>query len=1371
MKKKYLLIIVLIAACMLLSAGVTAGRPEYASAATVFSGKGTAESPYLITSLADMKLLSSLCSGENASAYLSAHYKLTKDVDMGGVVSEESGRTVWGGEAFTPIASFGGTKYQEGGSGFSGVFDGNGKKLTNLYVYSVNNYVGLFGVIDGGTVRNLVIETGCVSGKQFVGGIAGAVYGKGTITDGINGAMVYASSSHSGGIAGYVAGTSVSSRASVVRCINMGGVSSTGSYVGGIVGANEGRVYECFNIGGVAGGSVRGAVAGSNGVEKAEPCASLERVYYNKDTLVLDNNETLAPGSVCGASKVQCEDNKLTTSKMVTLYGESKPLGMTLSSSGWTFRTPSSKDSTLHYYPVPATLSYTISVEVLPGVFTVSFDLNGADGTPPASQTVREGEYASRPSDPVRSGYEFVHWATDTKEGSSAFGFTENKITDDLVLYAIWVFKDPKVSVDVSVTNGRTAKTAIYGDVVTLTANVRHGAEKVEFEWYRQGETGVVISKSATLKLTDVLQSGVYYCKVRVSDAGNTKIAYTDKVEVRISKAIDPSYSVPEVEPVTYREGLKLGDIELPEGYSWQKPDTLLNATGSAGRLFAFTFVPSDKNNYEIVQGDKIKVVVNKATYEGKTHEPITGVVYRYGLKLGDIALDADFKWVNPDTLVFAGYDQVFDAYYNAAPDNYEDFTLTISISVGKATPVVVPNTSKVNLYENTNPDKVILPTLEGSTPGECRLAEGQTLKVGVTSSYEWIFTPEDADNYVGISGTVELYVSAIRLDSIKVSKKPVKMNYTAFEEVNTEGMEIVRCFNSGDVEVVPESEYVISYVGNPKDCHYFLCNNIFGNTSQRSIRVTLLDNSDFSCDVEGFVVEKARFDLESVAHPEINLTYSPLLSFMSISGRLKENYELVDRPESLNAGYGQEFNIVYNSDEKNYYDAELVVIVNIDKAEFSDAVKNHAASVHGVLTATYKAGMTLGDIPLNDSFFWSEKDTLIKAGKKAYKAYFNSDERNYNDYELEITVSVARAVFELGEFEFDDAEFAYDGKEHGIFVVFASGAAPEGVSVTYTGNNVSRAGSYTVTAVFELTEPENYEPIKSRTAVMIIHKRDITVDFNPNFDGSFISGENGIIDTEIEGLLDGDNVTVRLKIIDEAGNILAEGDNCIERVFSAGRYTIIAEIVDDNYKIKAVTEMPFTVKTASVTSKKGDPPQVVILSTNGFDPNAVLNCGNVDISAIAKQLNASIFSQIGDFEVRQMFNIELYDDRNLDKIELKDSVQIKIRIPDELLEEDIELNIVYVREIEGENGEKQYIPVNMNARREGGYLVFDTDHLSNYAIVASFSDNPGPTPPPSDDDPVNPNNPVSGLGWQIIIIVGVLSGVVAVAIVILRRK
>lgn len=39
MKKKYLLIIVLIAACMLLSAGVTAGRPEYASAATVFRGK------------------------------------------------------------------------------------------------------------------------------------------------------------------------------------------------------------------------------------------------------------------------------------------------------------------------------------------------------------------------------------------------------------------------------------------------------------------------------------------------------------------------------------------------------------------------------------------------------------------------------------------------------------------------------------------------------------------------------------------------------------------------------------------------------------------------------------------------------------------------------------------------------------------------------------------------------------------------------------------------------------------------------------------------------------------------------------------------------------------------------------------------------------------------------------------------------------------------------------------------------------------------------------------------------------------------------------------------------------------------------------
>lgn len=1370
MKKKYFLIILLILALALPVASVAGGADGKVCFAEGFSsGQGTASSPYLISSPDDMKLLSSLCSGSQSEHYLSAYYKLTKDIDMGGTVTIEDGREIWSGQSFTPIAAFEGVKYNVGGTGFKGVFDGNGKKITNLYINATNNYIGLFGVVDGGTVKNLILESGSVAGKQVVGGIVGALYGSGTISDCVNGASVYASSSYAGGITGYIAGTAQST-ALVTRCINKGGVSSD-KIVGGIAGANEGRIYECFNIGGISGISVRGAIVGANGVEQNVFYATISRTYYNKDTLVLGGASKLAPTSSYGSSKVQCEDNKLSASKMVTLYGESSPLGMELDSSYWIFNKPSNSSSSIHYYPIPKALSgYKISVEVLPGVFTVQFDLNGATCEVPADQSVREGEYVTRPKDPERAGYEFLHWATSASGDAKAFDFENTKVYDDITLYAIWVFKDPKVSVETKVTNGRTATTAVYGDTVTLTVVVNHGAQGIEYEWYKQGQTGVVISRKSTLTLTKVKDSGVYYCRVRVFDTNNQRYAYSESTEVRIAKAVDPSYSIPEVQAVTYKKGLKLGDIELPSGYSWQKPDTLLNATGSAGKLFAFTFVPEDQDNYQTIGVDKIKVVVNKATYENKTHTPLSGIVYKYGLRLSDIGLDADFSWKDPSTLVFAGQNQVFEAYYNAEPDNYEDFELTVTVSVDKAVPLVELDISNVNLYENTNPDKVIIPLVEGSTPGVCRLKEGQTLKVGALSSYEWKFVPSDADNYTELEGTVELFVQQMILDSIAINKKPLKMSYTAFEELNPEGMEVVRRFNSGDEEVVSESEYFITYIGNPFGERYFLCNNSIGNTNTRSIRITLIDNSDFSCEVNGFTVEKARYDLNEIAHPDIQLVYSESISYRTIEAQLKTNYSLVYKPAVITAGYGQSFTVTYNDDVKNYYDATLTVTVNIDKAEYSDAIKKRADAAHDVIKTTYTAGLTLSGIKLKDNFYWEEENLLVKAGTRTYKAYYNADRVNYNDYELEIKVSVARAVFDLGEYVFEDAEFIYDGQPHSIEIKFASGVIPDGVSIDYDVKDRSRAGSYKVAAIFTLDEPENYEPIDTIYARMTIIKQDVTVDFNADFvkDGGFVAkDEEQEITTYIKGLLDGDEVTVKLKVSDEQGNIIVENDDYVSYVFEPGVYTIIAEIVDDNYKTKEVTSMSFTVKTASVQDKKGELPQVIVKSVNGFDPHAVLNCGNVDISGIAKQLNENLKALGKNYSVRQMLNINLYNDRDpTENITIDGTVEIRIRIPDELLaEEDAGLNVVYV----GENN----VPVDMKATREGNYLVFDANHLSNYAIVASSGEIPAPDP-----DPVNPDNPVNPIinagpfAWIATVIIGVICAcAVVVGVVVLRKK
>ena len=61
---------------------------------------------------------------------------------------------------------------------FKGTFIGNGHKIKNLTVdRSGENYVGMFGYVDGGTIENVVLEDVDVKGNWYVGGLAGHLSG------------------------------------------------------------------------------------------------------------------------------------------------------------------------------------------------------------------------------------------------------------------------------------------------------------------------------------------------------------------------------------------------------------------------------------------------------------------------------------------------------------------------------------------------------------------------------------------------------------------------------------------------------------------------------------------------------------------------------------------------------------------------------------------------------------------------------------------------------------------------------------------------------------------------------------------------------------------------------------------------------------------------------------------------------------------------------------------------------------------------------------------------------------------------------------------------------------------------------------------
>ena len=123
--------------------------------------------------------------------------------------------------AWTPI----GTQYYVD---FRGNFDGNGKKVSGLKIDNYSDYAGLFGQINGGTVRNLGVE-GTVSGRNYVGGVAGWVQNGGSITNCYSAVTVSGTGRDVGGIAGSAHTTTFT------NCYATGDVSGIRA-VGGVVG-------------------------------------------------------------------------------------------------------------------------------------------------------------------------------------------------------------------------------------------------------------------------------------------------------------------------------------------------------------------------------------------------------------------------------------------------------------------------------------------------------------------------------------------------------------------------------------------------------------------------------------------------------------------------------------------------------------------------------------------------------------------------------------------------------------------------------------------------------------------------------------------------------------------------------------------------------------------------------------------------------------------------------------------------------------------------------------------------------------------------------------------------------------------------------
>ena len=67
--------------------------------------------------------------------------------------------------------------------------------------------------------------------------------------------------------------------------------------------------------------------------------------------------------------------------------------------------------------------------------YEVAFDSMGGNSVD--TQTVENGQFATKPADPARDGFDFAGWAKD-KNGSELFDFAKESVTANITLFAVW---------------------------------------------------------------------------------------------------------------------------------------------------------------------------------------------------------------------------------------------------------------------------------------------------------------------------------------------------------------------------------------------------------------------------------------------------------------------------------------------------------------------------------------------------------------------------------------------------------------------------------------------------------------------------------------------------------------------------------------------------------------------------------------------------------------------------------------------------------------------------------------------------------------------------------------------------------------------
>ena len=397
-------------------------------------------------------------------------YQIKKETELHWFASEvNSGNTAISARLLNDLALTSGNWYPIGKTGhaYTGTFDGDGHKITNLKVELAQDEVGFFGLIGaGGKVQKLHVQgtvkatgtanqtggiagvmsdtegvasitdctfEGTVSGGSQVGGIVGSV-GLNNKVERCGSDATVSGSERIGGIAG------ACSYGNIYYCRNRGNVGAENAkHVGGIVGDMQNYAVVCgsYNTGSVTGADYLGGIAGE--------------VYVASAPLGCYNTGDVGMAMHCGGALGSFGGDQYITVVKGSFY--KGPLSEAYKANGAALRTEAqmkltgfvtelNREAAVTCYEKDAALrndGYPVLTWESEG-FLITLDANGGECAQTDCYTDREGRIGQLP-EPYRWNYRFDGWFTEETGGDAVTAQTV--FTENTTLYAHWTIIRP----------------------------------------------------------------------------------------------------------------------------------------------------------------------------------------------------------------------------------------------------------------------------------------------------------------------------------------------------------------------------------------------------------------------------------------------------------------------------------------------------------------------------------------------------------------------------------------------------------------------------------------------------------------------------------------------------------------------------------------------------------------------------------------------------------------------------------------------------------------------------------------------------------------------------------------------------------------